>query len=421
MKILHICLNGPYVEGWGYQENLLPKYHKKLGHEVWVLANNKKHIDTGEIIDGEEEKYISENGINVHRIKPCNTRCRRYNHIFRPYNIYDILKRIRPDFIMLHGFIGTIAALQVRKFKRKINKECRIVMDVHQDEHNSKIKHNIKGHTLRYIHRFLNGLLYPMCEHIFFVAPSSLKMAIKYYNAPVGRMRLLPLSADTDLFESNRLEARRKIESRYNLLRDNILITHGGKLNDEKKTVELIRAIKRIYEENSRIRLLIFGSIQKNYYENLSREIEKNQGFVVYMGMLRQEEYYSVFRGSDIAVFPGSQSVIWQQAIAAGLAVAVKRFEAIEYLDVGGNLSIIEQSLEDNIYDVVQEMLKENKFQHMKKVAENEGYQFFSYEQVAKEVIGNFDEKDSAYAEATEMIKRKLLSGDEDTHVQYNR
>ena len=28
MKILHLCLDAPFNDDWGYQDNLLPKYQK---------------------------------------------------------------------------------------------------------------------------------------------------------------------------------------------------------------------------------------------------------------------------------------------------------------------------------------------------------------------------------------------------------
>ena len=43
MKIVHIAPNATYNEGWGYQENLLPKYHAKLGHEVTLIITNIEH------------------------------------------------------------------------------------------------------------------------------------------------------------------------------------------------------------------------------------------------------------------------------------------------------------------------------------------------------------------------------------------
>lgn len=39
MKITHICLNGPVTDNLQYQDNLLPKYHKKLGYDVSVITS----------------------------------------------------------------------------------------------------------------------------------------------------------------------------------------------------------------------------------------------------------------------------------------------------------------------------------------------------------------------------------------------
>ena len=47
MKIVHIAPNAPYNDNWGYQDNLLPRYQKKLGHDVTVIITNKMHTLDG--------------------------------------------------------------------------------------------------------------------------------------------------------------------------------------------------------------------------------------------------------------------------------------------------------------------------------------------------------------------------------------
>ena len=42
MKIVMLC--DAYFDGLQYQENLLNKYYKKIGHEVIILASNFKDI-----------------------------------------------------------------------------------------------------------------------------------------------------------------------------------------------------------------------------------------------------------------------------------------------------------------------------------------------------------------------------------------
>ena len=45
MNIVHIAANSPYNDCWGYQDNILPKYHKKMGHNVTIITTNKMHED----------------------------------------------------------------------------------------------------------------------------------------------------------------------------------------------------------------------------------------------------------------------------------------------------------------------------------------------------------------------------------------
>ena len=41
MKIVHCCFGMEhYLDTWGYQQNVLPMYHAKMGHETTVLASN---------------------------------------------------------------------------------------------------------------------------------------------------------------------------------------------------------------------------------------------------------------------------------------------------------------------------------------------------------------------------------------------
>ena len=39
MKIVHVCISMPYVDGWGYQENLLPQYLQTAGTQNSVITS----------------------------------------------------------------------------------------------------------------------------------------------------------------------------------------------------------------------------------------------------------------------------------------------------------------------------------------------------------------------------------------------
>ena len=45
MKIVHICLCGAMTDGFNYQENVITKYHKKMGYTFLYKCVEKKNID----------------------------------------------------------------------------------------------------------------------------------------------------------------------------------------------------------------------------------------------------------------------------------------------------------------------------------------------------------------------------------------
>ena len=49
MKIVHLCLASFYPDGYSYQENLLPKFHKELGLDVEVIASTQSFDKDGRI------------------------------------------------------------------------------------------------------------------------------------------------------------------------------------------------------------------------------------------------------------------------------------------------------------------------------------------------------------------------------------
>lgn len=117
MKIIHLCLEAPYNDYWGYQDNLLPKYHRKLGHEVTVITTNTKHHE-GKIIETDIGDYYLNDGQRIVRLAPINYKPKKIFKIFRVFNIYNLLCDIKPDFIMVHG-LGSFSVLQIAKYKKR--------------------------------------------------------------------------------------------------------------------------------------------------------------------------------------------------------------------------------------------------------------------------------------------------------------
>ena len=69
MKILHICVTGPYTDGFNYQENMLTKCQTKAGHEVYIIASQWEWSKGG-IIEKHKgaSEYVNADGVCVKRL-----------------------------------------------------------------------------------------------------------------------------------------------------------------------------------------------------------------------------------------------------------------------------------------------------------------------------------------------------------------
>ena len=48
MKVVHLCLACFYPDGYSYQENMLPKYHARMGLETAVIASLVSFDENGQ-------------------------------------------------------------------------------------------------------------------------------------------------------------------------------------------------------------------------------------------------------------------------------------------------------------------------------------------------------------------------------------
>ena len=116
MKICHLCLNGPYNEGWNYQENILPKYHVKQGHRVYQIVTPYMWKEN-ELAVSHDKRYVNEDGVEVIRCKAKKgliggIRFNRYPEVF------GLLDEIHPDILFIHD-VQCLDIMVVVKYLKK--------------------------------------------------------------------------------------------------------------------------------------------------------------------------------------------------------------------------------------------------------------------------------------------------------------
>ena len=130
MKIIHICLAAAYVEGFGYQENILPQLHALSGNTVFVFTSEFTFDKHYQRMKRESMDYINQFGVHVTAF-PKSKRYGFYSKFGDFDGVYNAIADVKPDIIFVHG--GQFVALMdvIRYCKRHPN--VRLYIDQHGD------------------------------------------------------------------------------------------------------------------------------------------------------------------------------------------------------------------------------------------------------------------------------------------------
>ena len=103
MKITHLCLGCFFPDGFSYQENMLPKFHKQQGHDVTVIASLQTFDKNGKTaFMPKASSYRNEYDIPVVRLD-YRQPLKLYRKMKRFVNTYKALEQAAPEILFIHG------------------------------------------------------------------------------------------------------------------------------------------------------------------------------------------------------------------------------------------------------------------------------------------------------------------------------
>lgn len=382
MKIVHLCLCSPFYEGYAYQDNLLPKYHKKAGHDVTIITSPYgKFIGTsGNENVGSGVSFLKD-GTKVIRLKAILPQ--KVNmHVYAYSGLYKYLLQEKPDLIFVHG-VESVNYVRISHYKQT-HPNVKIVFDNHTDEINSLHHWTTRLYSKLVIKNIIVRKLIPIAEWFYGTTPVRNDFLIDHYAIPQEKVKLLPMGADDDEMHIDQKESiRNEVREKYGISSDDFLIVTGGKIDLLKNIHILAEAVAK--SEYVHIKILIFGSIQEEIKEVFNR-LESNR--VICIGWQPSNEVYRYFYAADFVMFPGLHSVMWEQAVASKVPCAFSKINGFEHIDIGGNCVLMEgkdvayyQRLIDNIYQDQERQIR------MKEASESEKCEQFLYSRIAQSVI----------------------------------
>ena len=377
MIIVNIAPNSPYNDYWGYQDNLLPKYQRKMGHDVTMITTTKMHQD-GKLVEIAPTNYVLDDGVKVYRCGYKKCPVSKLTDVLSFIPVYDLLNDIKPDFIFYHGLISA-TILDVIKYK-KLHKECVIVEDNHMDQNNYRGDVGLFGRLRGIWYRYINRRSIKYVDRVYGVTPWRKTYAEEYFGIPKSKTDVLIMGADDEKIDfSNRNQIKKTIRTEYGIKDDDFLIVSGGKIDKKKGIDVLAEACASLSQD---IKLLLFGSIDNEIKEKM-RQIFNRSDKIKYIGWIDSDQVYNFFLAADLVFFPGGHSVLWEQACACKVPCVFKSWYGADHLNCCGNSVFIEEINEQAIKEKILELFNTERYKEIKMAAESNGTDVYLYSQIA--------------------------------------
>lgn len=385
MKILHCCLSCFYIDDYGYQENILPKIHKSQGHDVRIVASTETYITNKKIGYTEPKDYINEDNILVSRIPYSKWIPSLINKKIRLYNgLEKNLNSFKPDIIFLHDF-QFLSALDIIEYKKK-NPNVKIYVDSHTDLINSGKNWIAKNILHGIFYKWIAQKIEKYVTKFYGTLPLRKKFMIDFYKIPKEKVELLPFGVDDSNIDfSQRDIISKTLREKIGFNDDDFVIISGGKIDIRKNIVNLMEAISEINHKN--IKLLVFGSTNDDTKDDVLRLSECPN--IKYISWINYKEIYQYFFASDLAVFPGTHSVIWEEAVGLGIPCIFKQWDGIDHIDLGGNCAFIHEGTKDIISNKINEIFSDSNYFQSMKMSAQKFRKHFKYSQIAKKAINS--------------------------------
>lgn len=387
-KILHITPY--YIEQFGYQDNYLPYYQKRLGYDVKIATSDYyfpflNYDDTMKPRLG--ERFVgagryNDNGVEIIR---CTSMFGLFSSMtFIYFSVKEIINEFKPDVVQVHG-ITNMAFLEVFALQKKY--KYRIFADSHTDNSNNPLdklwrkiyymlwKIYVKSINLE---SRIDGFL-PITED-----------AKKWLQIRLGlsseKMHISPLGVDTETMFYSKEESVQFREQHG--ITDKYILVYAGKQNEQKKVGLIIDIFRNLIELHNRkdVVLVLVGNPERHYEEVLQNKLCGIDGHCIRLPFLTRQELRAVYSAADIGLWPGAASNTIQEAMACGTALVLPDDKIVGHL-IDGNGYLIDDPDAVRIAELINRTLTDKKLLNTMKEKSIEIAYKYSWESIARDLI----------------------------------
>ena len=253
---------------------------------------------------------------------------------------------------------------------------------------------SIRYSSLRWTNIILESISCRQADGIMVNSEEIAQDLIKYCKIPPSRIRVIPNSIDTDLFQPKSVK-----KEQLGLNPEENILLFVGNVFRLKGIYDLFDALPKLLAKEPDTHLIIIGSIHGDEQQYLSnyikeRKIQDNISILEHMPQDELIKYYSV---ADVFVFPslseGSPRAV-QEAIACGCPVVATNIAGINLLDRNQEyISFVNIKSPNEISEQILKLIGDS---NLRKVTSKKGInhikQEFSDQRIAAQIIEFYKE-----------------------------
>lgn len=381
MKIVHLAIDCFFIDGYSYQENVMMKYHVKMGHQVTVIASLVSFDEKGnKCLLPHPCEYMDPNGFKVIRLQYSSPIA--VNRWLRKYKDFKkILEKEHPDIIFSHN-LGYKDTSIVANYLKK-HTHVKLFCDNHVDYINYGKKWIVRNVLNTGIRAKYAKKLIPYITASFGVTPMRCRYLKEVYGMPNSLVKFLPMGVDDEAIPLDRQNVRSQIRNILGIDKTDYVIFTGGKIDKLKNTHILIEALQQLNQPH--IHLLICGVLTPEM-EYLKKIIECRSN-IHYLGWCNAEQVMSYMISSDIACFPGTHSTLWEQSVGVGIPGIFKLWKEIDHVNINGNARFVSGDNPKEICRTIKDTIDQIQNGNLRDLCNTASLSFL-YSEIAKRAIG---------------------------------
>ncbi len=381
MKIVHLCISGPFTDGMSYQENELVGQHVFLGHDVTVIASTEVFGPERQIISAEVGVSRLSCGATLYRLPYAWGLDGWLATKFRAHRgLYELLVAIQPDRIMFHGLTAW-DLLTVAAYIRR-NPKVVLFADSHEDWNNSARTILSKWLLHRWFYRPILRRCLPTIKKVLCVSLETIEFVRDFYGVPATKIEFFPLGGvlwGDDEYQATRAETR----DTEGWSSEHRIFLQSGKIDRAKRLIETLQAFAKI--DGSHLRLVIAGQVMPDVQEE-ARALIHADPRVRLLGWVDRNRLRALLCAADVYVQPGSQSATMQMALCCRRPVVLADFPS-HYAFIDGNGLLVQTNEQLGIALVTLAELSDEKLTEMSRRSASLAARLLDYRQQALRVL----------------------------------